>query len=58
MLISVATGLPAGTYCDVISGGKVGAACAGTSLVVSATGGVSFTLPANQAVAVEVGGKL
>ncbi len=58
VLISTATGLPAGTYCDVISGGKVGTACAGTSVVVNATGGVSFTLPANQAVAVELSGKL
>ena len=58
VLISTATGLAEGTYCDLISGGKVGGACAGTSIVVNAGGAVSFTLPSNHAVAVEVGGRL
>jgi len=57
VVISTATGLAAGTYCDVISGGRVGATCAGASVVVGTGGTVSFTLAANQAVAVEVGGR-
>jgi alpha-amylase len=58
VVVSTATGLPAGTYCDVISGGKAGAVCVGASVVVGAGGTVSFTLASNQAVAVETGGKL
>jgi alpha-amylase len=56
--LSTATGLPAGTYCDVISGGKVGPVCAGASVVVGDGGRVSFTLASNQAVVVESGGRL
>jgi alpha-amylase len=50
---SIATGLPAGTYCDRISGGRSGAACAGTSLVVAADGTLTLSLPARMAVAVD-----
>ena len=51
--IASATGLPAGTYCDLLSGGLVGAACAGTAVVVDATGSVQLNLPARSALAID-----
>jgi alpha-amylase len=55
---TVPTGLPAGTYCDVLTGGRTGAACAGTSVVVAADGMVQLSLPANSAVVVHAGTRL
>ncbi|HEX6372131.1 MAG TPA: alpha-amylase family protein [Longimicrobium sp.] len=55
---AVPTGLSAGTYCDVLTGGKAGAACAGTSVVVDAAGAVQLRLPANTAVAIHAGTRL
>lgn len=55
---SVPTGLSAGTYCDVLTGGKAGEACAGTSLTVDAAGAVQLSLAANTAVAIHAGTKL
>jgi alpha-amylase len=52
------TGLAPGVYCDIITGGKSGAACVGTSLTVDGAGNVSFSLPANTAVAVHIGSGL
>ena len=52
--VATPTGLPAGTYCDRITGGKVASACAGTSVTVAAGGTVSFSLPATTAVAIDV----
>jgi alpha-amylase len=49
----VATGMPAGTYCDLLTGGLVGAACAGTSVVVDGTGAVQLNLPAHSGVAID-----
>ena len=49
----VATGMPAGTYCDLLTGGLVGAACAGTSVVVDGTGTVQLDLPARSAIAID-----
>lgn len=44
------TGLPDGTYCDVISGGKVNGRCTGASVVVK--GGVAnLNIPGRQAIA-------
>ena len=48
---ATATGLPAGTYCDLLTGGKNGAACAGTSVVVDATGNAQLAVPAMTAIA-------
>lgn len=44
-----ATGLPAGTYCNVINGTKnaAGTACTADSVTVDASGNASFTVPAN-----------
>ena len=50
--ISVATGLKAGSYCDVVTGGKVGGACVGTTVVVDKSGRVKVSLPARKAVAI------
>ncbi len=50
---TIATGMPPGTYCDRVSGGLAGAACAGTSVVVDATGTVQLNLPARSAIAID-----
>lgn len=55
---AVPSGLSAGTYCDVLTGGKAGAACAGTSVVVDAAGAVQLSLAANSAIAIHAGTKL
>lgn len=44
---SLPTGLPAGTYCDVATGGKVNGACVGTSVTVDATGLASISIPSS-----------
>lgn len=44
MLEVVQTGLPAGVYCDVISGEKVGSACTGKSISVLADGRASISI--------------
>jgi len=56
--VTVTTGLPAGTYCDVLTGGKTGATCAGTSLAVDATGAVPLTLAPMTAIAIHAGTRL
>jgi alpha-amylase len=54
----VATGLAPGTYCDLLTGGLAGAACAGTSVVVDATGAVQLNLAANTAIAIDTASKM
>lgn len=46
---SFSTGLPAGTYCNVINGTKnaAGTGCTADSVTVDAGGNASFTVPAN-----------
>jgi alpha-amylase len=56
--VSTPTGLSAGTYCDLLTGGKVAGACAGTSVTVDASGAVQFSLAARTAVAIHSGTKL
>ncbi len=49
------TGLPAGTYCDVISGGAdPGGGCTGTVVTVNAAGQAALTVSAKSAVALDV----
>jgi alpha-amylase len=48
------TGLPEGTYCDVISGAAVDGACTGTAVAVNAAGQATVTVPADDAVAIDV----
>ncbi|KQW43536.1 alpha-amylase Aml [Pelomonas sp. Root662] len=62
---SFATGLAAGTYCNVINGTKnaAGTGCTADSVTVDASGNASFTVPANSgsgtpAVAVYTGQKV
>jgi len=50
---AVATGMPPGTYCDRLTGGLAGAACAGTTVTVDATGAVQLLLGANSAIAID-----
>ncbi|GAC1659487.1 MAG: carbohydrate-binding module family 20 domain-containing protein [Gemmatimonadaceae bacterium] len=49
---AIATGLPAGVYCDVLTGGRNGASCVGTSVSVGATGTVQITLGSNRAIVI------
>ena len=55
---TVTTGLAAGTYCDRITGGRVGSSCVGTSVVVGASGSIALSLAANSAIAIDVDTKL
>ncbi|HWO24637.1 MAG TPA: carbohydrate-binding module family 20 domain-containing protein [Kofleriaceae bacterium] len=52
------TSLPAGQYCDVISGDFTAGACAGTVVTVDATGNASITVGAFGAAAIHAGAKL
>ena len=54
------TGLPPGTYCDVLTGGRAAsqADCVGTRVSVDAGGSVQIVLAATSAVAIHVGVKL
>jgi alpha-amylase len=49
---SIATGMPPGTYCDLLTG-KVGSACAAAALVVDSTHAVRVHLTMNSAVAID-----
>lgn len=55
---SFATGLPAGTYCEVLAGGKVNGACAGVAVLVGADGSASLSLASNTAVVLQAASKL
>ncbi|MDP3772951.1 MAG: alpha-amylase family protein, partial [Gemmatimonadales bacterium] len=55
---TVATGMPPGTYCDRLTGGLVGTACAGTSVVVDASGAVQLILESRSAIAIDAATRL
>jgi alpha-amylase len=55
---SIATGMASGTYCDVLTGGRSGAACAGTSVVVDSTGTIQLSLEPMAAIAIDAGTRL
>jgi alpha-amylase len=55
---TLTTGLAPGTYCDILGGGLVAGACAGTGVTVGAGGAASITLPARSAVALLAGDRL
>jgi alpha-amylase len=55
---TIPTGLAAGTYCDLLTGGRAGADCAGTRVSVDGGGSVALTLAASSAVAIDVATKL
>lgn len=48
------TGLPAGTYCDVIHGTSGSGGCTGPAVVVGSDGTATVTVPADDAVAIDV----
>ena len=48
--VNVPTGLAAGTYCDLLTGGKVGGSCVGTSHVIGGDGRIDVTLGARSSV--------
>ena len=52
------TSLPAGTYCDVMSGELVDGACTGGTVEVGEDGGFTTTVAPNSGVALHVGAKL
>ena len=55
---TISTGLAAGTYCDLLTGGRSGTTCVGTSVTVNATGVVQLTLASNSAIAIHTGTRL
>jgi alpha-amylase len=55
------TGLPAGIYCDVISGDKVDGYCSGIKIYVSSDGNAQFSISntaADPFIAIHVGSRL
>lgn len=54
----VQTGMPAGTYCDVLTGGRGASGCAGTTVTITTTRSVRLTLEPNSAVAVDAATRL
>lgn len=55
------TGLPSGTYCDVISGQKEGSTCTGKSVQVGGDGRASFKISNTEAdpfIAIHINAKL
>jgi alpha-amylase len=55
---TIVTGMLPGTYCDILTGGRVGTACAGTSVVVDPGGAVPLHLAANSGVAIDAATRL
>ncbi|WP_305785759.1 carbohydrate-binding module family 20 domain-containing protein [Symbioplanes lichenis] len=53
-----ATGLPAGTYCDVMSGDVTSGTCTGTTVSVDGSGNAATTVPANGVVALHVNARV
>jgi len=51
---TIATGMAPGNYCDLLTGGVAGGACAGTGVAVDSTGAVQLHLGANSALAIDV----
>jgi alpha-amylase len=58
VVVDAATPLTPGTYCDLLSGGVTGGACAGRSVTVSAGGRVAPDLAPGAAVAIHHGTRL
>jgi alpha-amylase len=55
---TIATGMPPGTYCDLLTGGILAGACVGTSVLVDLTGSVQITLQPNTAIAIDGAAKM
>jgi len=54
---TIATGMPSGTYCDLLSGSLPGGACTGTVVVVDSTGSVQVNLAPLTAIAIDAATK-
>jgi len=52
---SFSTGLPAGTYCNTLSGEFTNGTCSGGTVTVDASGNATFNVPAMTAAAIHVG---
>lgn len=50
---TIATGMPPGSYCDILTGGRTVTGCAGAPVVVDSTGVVQLRLEANSAIAID-----
>ena len=50
---TVATGMPPGTYCDILTGGRIDTGCAGTSVVVDSASAIQLRLEPNSAIAID-----
>jgi alpha-amylase len=57
-MAAVPSGLPGGTYCDILTGGKVGNACAGNSVTVAEGGVVQLSIIENSALVIHTGTRL
>ena len=55
---TLTTGMPPGTYCDILTGGLVATACAGTAVAVDSTGAVHVHLASNTALAIDFATRL
>ena len=55
---TIASSLPPGRYCDVLTGGRTGAACAGASLTVAGDGTIAVSVPARTAIAIHTATRL
>jgi alpha-amylase len=49
----IITGMPPGTYCDLLTGGLAGADCAGATVIVDSTGAIDLSLAARTAIAID-----
>ncbi len=54
MTQSLSTGLPAGTYCNILAGNDL---CSGSNIVVDSAGKATFTVGAKQAAAIHINAK-
>ena len=55
---TITTGMPPGTYCDILTGGLVMGSCVGAALVVDSSNAVHVHLASNTAVAIDAATKL
>jgi alpha-amylase len=50
--------MPAGTYCDLLTGGRSGTVCAGISIVVDSAGVIQLQLAPNSGMAIDAATRL
>ena len=55
---TISTGMAPGTYCDVLTGGRTGTACAGASVTIDSSGMIRLQLNANSGVAIDAATRL